>query len=512
MDARQRRTRMTLLAVPSSPPLTLPRWLPLAAVFVLAVVLRHVVVANSDVSWGLTMAEKWLDGQRLYVDVIEVNPPATVFLYVVPVAFGRLLGLPAEIMCDALVFAAIGLSLWLGNHILRRGGVIVRGEQWPLLTVVGAVLMIIPAQSFGEREHIALILFLPPLAVAAVRAKGDEPETCTAIVVGIAAAILTIIKPHFAAAIVFTAGAAAFWARSWRPLLALENWIAAVLLAAYGVVVVVAFPQFVSDVLPLLLDVYVPVKVPFAKLLVFFATPIWVAALLTIWWLKRGAMVKPPFGLLLAASAGFSVPYYVQQKAWAYHSYPMIALALIALVLAFLDRWHRAGADAAVGRPQRLASALVGAIIAGVSFFWMDFAVDYSALVGPIRALTPHPKILALSADLATGHPLTRQVEGTWVSRVSAQWITAGVHLRRMSETLDPAVDARLEADAARDRAMLTEDIALNRPDVILVQLTNRFDWLAWARSDPALAAQMALYHPYMTLDNVLVLRRADSS
>jgi hypothetical protein len=503
---------MTLLAVPSSPPLTLPRWLPLAAVFVLAVVVRHVVVANSDVSWGLTMAEKWLDGQRLYVDVVEVNPPATVFLYVVPAAFGRLLGLPAEITCDALVFAAIALSLWLGTYILRQGGVIVRDGQWPLVTTVGAVLTILPAQSFAEREHIGLILFLPLLAAAAVRAEGSAPGTSMTIVVGIAAGLLTIIKPHFAAAIVFTAGAAAFWARSWRPLLALENWIAALSLAAYGVVVAVAFPRFVSDVLPLLLDVYIPVKLPFATLIVFFATPIWVAALLTIWWLKRGAMLKPPFCLLLAASAGFSVPYYVQQKGWSYHSYPMIALALIALALAFVDRWHRARADAAAGRPQRLASLLVGAVIAGVSFFWMNVAVDCSALAGPIRALKPHPKILALSADLATGHPLTRQVEGIWVSRVSAQWITTGAYLRRMSETLDPALDARLEADTARDRAMLTEDIARNRPDVILVQLTDRFDWLAWARSDPALAAQTALYHPYMTLDNVLVLRRAESS
>lgn len=502
---------MTLVAIPSSPLVTMPRWLPLAGVFVVAIVLRHVVVANTDVSWGLTMAEKWLDGQRLYVDVIEVNPPATVFLYVVPVAFGRLLGLPAEIMCDAFVFAAIGLSLWLSNHILRRGGVILRDEQGPLLTIVATVLMIIPAQTFGEREHIGLILFLPPLAVAAVRAKGGVLGTGIVIIVGIAAGMLTIIKPHFAAAIVLTAGVAAFWARSWRPLLALENWIAAVLLAAYGVAVVLAFPQFVSDVLPLLLDAYIPVKAPFAKFIVFFATPIWVAALLTIWWLKRGAMIKPPFCLLLAASVGFSVPYYVQQKGWSYHSYPMIALALIALVLAFVDRWHRAGTDIAAGRRQRLASALVGAVVAGASFCWMDFAVDCSALAGPIRALKPHPRILALSADLAIGHPLTRQVEGTWVSRVSAQWITAGVSLRRMNETLDPAVDARLEADAARDRAMLTEDIALNRPDVILVQLLDRFDWLAWARSDPALAAHMALYRPYVTLDNVLVLRPAES-
>jgi hypothetical protein len=235
-----------------------------------------------------------------------------------------------------------------------------------------------------------------------------------------------------------------------------------------------------------------------------------VATLLLIALLKRGAMFKFPSGLLLAASAGFSISYYVQQKSWSYHSYPMLALALIALALAFFDRWHRAPSDSRADRPKRLASALAAALIAGATFCWMNFAVDCSALAAPIRAIKPHPKILAISSDLAVGHPLTRQVGGTWVGRVSALWITAGVMRRRMNETLDPQTNARLEAYAARDRAMLTQDIARQRPDVILVNRElESFDWLAWANSYPALAAQLKLYRPDRTIGGVLILRRA---
>ena len=82
--------------------------------------------------------------------------------------------------------------------------------------------------------------------------------------------------------------------------------------------------------------------------------------------------------------------------------------------------------------------------------------------------------------------------------------------LRRLNETLDPQTDARLEAYAARDRAMLTEDIARHQPDVILVDLMKAFDWLAWARSDPALAEQMRSYRDYQKVGDVLILRRAD--
>jgi hypothetical protein len=498
--------RMSLLALPVARRIALPRWLPPAAVLALALALRWVTVANTDVSWGLTMAEKWLDGARLYVDLIEVNPPATVYLYVAPVVLGRAVGLAPEIVATALVFVAVGLSLWLSIRILRKGGVIHADQQWPLATIVAAALVILPGQNLGEREHIALILFLPWLSVAAVRAGGAAPDLVTILIVGAAAGLVAIIKPHFAAAIVLTAATAAWSARAWRPLFASENWLAAALLASYAGFVALVYPEFFSDMMPLLTAVYIPVKASFAKVLIFFATPIWLATLGLIICLKGRAALRAPFSLLLAASAGFSVSFYVQQKVWSYHSYPMLALALIALAIAFIDRWHRAANHDV--RLARLATAVLGAVLAGTTYLWMNFAIDCSALAAPIRALKPHPRMLAITADIAFGHPLVRQVGGTWVSRVSAQWISAGVLLRRQNEKLDPATDARLETYVQRDRAWLAEDIARNRPDVIVVQPMTRFDWLSWARSDPALAAALAAYRPYATVDGVRILAR----
>ena len=96
------------------------RWLPLLAVFAAAIGLRLVLVANTDVSWLITLSEKVLDGQRLYVDLIEVNPPASVFLYLPLVALARVLALRPEVVVDAGVFFAIGVSLGLASHILRQ--------------------------------------------------------------------------------------------------------------------------------------------------------------------------------------------------------------------------------------------------------------------------------------------------------------------------------------------------------------------------------------------------------
>ncbi len=494
--------------------IAVPRWLPVVVVFALAACVHGVFGTHPDVSWCLTMAEKFLHGQRLYVDFIDPNPPATMFLYVVPAWLAGLTGVRGEFVVGVLVLFAAALSLWLAARILVKARLLADRDGWLLATIAAAALTVLPGAAFGEREHVGLIVFLPFLAASAGRAADRLLDLPMAIVAGISAGIAVVVKPHFAAAIIATAAASAVCARSWRPLFAIENWTAAAVATTYGAWVALAYPQFISDMLPLVVTVYVPVKTEFWRFVIAFATPLWLLALALIVWLKRRAVLEPPFCLLLAASFGFAISYYVQQKGWAYHSYPMLALAVMALAIAFIDRWHGGPASTAGStdnRWARLASAIIAALIAGFAFCWMSAIPDRSGLATAVGALKPHPKILAISEDLTIGHPLTRQVEGIWVSRVPSLWITAGVLLRQKYETLDAQTNARLNAYAARDRAMLMEDIARQRPDVIFVERSKSFDWMTWANSDPMLAQQLEHYREYGTVDDVLILRRRDS-
>ena len=62
------------------------------------------------------------------------------------------------------------------------------------------------------------------------------------------------------------------------------------------------------------------------------------------------------------------------------------------------------------------------------------------------------------------------------------------------------------------DRAMPTQNNARQRPEMILVWRSKSFDWMAWANSDPVLAQQLEHYREYGTVDDVLILRRGNSS
>jgi hypothetical protein len=189
----------------------------------------------------------------------------------------------------------------------------------------------------------------------------------------------------------------------------------------------------------------------------------------------------------------------------------MLALILIALCITVMQRQGPADAKLGVRRVglSALAPALAAAVLAVGGFIWLNLAPNLSALAAPIRRLATNPTILAITSDIAVGHPLVRQVNGRWVSRVCSLWITAGVEWRRHQEQLDPVTDARLEAYAARDLVMVVDDIARERPDIILIENISA-DWSSWARSRPTLAEQLSAYRDVAIVNNIRILQRND--
>ena len=66
------------------------RFAPVAALIALAIAQQLRFGAFGDVSWMLTICEKWLGGGAPYVDFVETNPPAAIALYLPPTLVGHL--------------------------------------------------------------------------------------------------------------------------------------------------------------------------------------------------------------------------------------------------------------------------------------------------------------------------------------------------------------------------------------------------------------------------------------
>jgi hypothetical protein len=474
-------------------------WVLLVLLFAAAIVQRHLLAANTDVSWLLTVAEQVLDGRRLYLDVIETNPPMAVLVYIPGIIIAGTLGLPAELVTDTLVFAGIFVSLAFAARILQNS-IVLRGVAgWSLALLAFAIVAILPAKIFGQREHIALLELLPWLALTAVRSARGKPAAWAVVVAGIGAGLALSFKPPFAIGVIAGLGALAIQQRSLRMFFHVENIIAGAVVALYSLLVILFYPAFFTEIAPLLRDVYVWVGASPLEILKTPALPIWAIAVFAALMARPRGRIDGALLLLLATSAGFVAVYIMQRKGWPYHSYPMIALAMLGLGFAVVTRtpFDRIRGSVGLGL---LAVLFVQSV---VWFNWaFDKAFDARPLWDVVARYGPHPKILAITAEPGIGHPMVRALQGTWVSRQQGLWVSFYTQAIRADGALTPDRAAILDADAARERARLIGDIRRTPPDVVLVDNFSG-NWSAWLTEHADVASELAGYRVVATINDI---------
>ena len=477
------------------------------ALFVTGAVMASLRHTDVDVAWLLTLGEKLLDGQRPYIDMFETNPPMSILLYLPAVISGRGLGVAPEIMVNILTPLAIAARLVLSGRALASC-IEDAVKLWKLAAAGAVALAVLPTGVFAEREHLGIIAILPFLAVVIARSQARPPGALVVALAGLGCGVAMAIKPHFA----LVAGGAllvsAWRLRSIRPLIALEVWAASLVVGLYALSIILLFPGFLTF-LPIIRDTYLAVRQPFAQLMIWPPPALWlifggVAGLIASRRPGAGTVVA----ILLAASAGGFASYLIQGKGWPYHTYPMLSLAVLALAASVI---LGEPAKAPLGGFLGTRTARIGAVAASLmlvvfataaSMRWFTLKGDYHALNGPVAAISPHPRLISITSDIAVGHPLTRELHGQWVGSSCAQWVSAGA-MTLEHRGVSAGLRARLEALMVDDRRRLTHDITMGRPDVILIS-TNR-DWVGWARADPALAAVLAAYHPVETVQGVAI-------
>jgi hypothetical protein len=503
-------------------------WIAAAGIVALAVAIQLRFGMMADVAWLIDCDERWLAGARPYVDFLELNPPASLWLYWPAVALARGLGLPSEAVVSVFGFAAVGAALALSALILRG----VRGAGPGLALAALAALLLLPGQTFCERDHLAAVFGVPFLALALARARGRAPGAPLSLAAGFAAGAMAAIKPPYALIPALLA-LYQFRRSGWRAVLrSPEYYAAAALGLAYVGLAARLFPAYVANELPFNAEVYVAVREPLLALIASPGAMTFLLIAATAAWAARGRLGEPEFAVPLIAAAGAGLAYVVQGKGWVYQATPAMIYAMLAAPVALREVAPRgypallAGALAA-GVAAPLGHTLGLAVVIGVAAgFGLDAARSgraptrtglapfaFVAAVGAAcglctveRATTPkleamlagfgpHLSLGTISEDEGLGFPLARRLRATWTMRSHS--LIVSDYVRRLSARR-PGEAARLAGFAERDRAHLVEDIARQRPDALLVGPTGTaLHAEIWA--DPRVQAVMADYRRVAT-------------
>ena len=503
---------MTIAAITAQrrPAPTFVGWAAAAASIILTGTVWHVrSYPNTDIAWLLTVGEQFLDGAVPYRDIIETNPPGSVLLYVPAVLIGRATGIEPQTVVMLLTALACTAALALCCAILRGARQVPEQASGPLLASVAAILVFLPAESFGQREHIILLATLPLLCVVTARQQGGPGVWLPSSLLSAAGAGLAIgIKPFYALGLV--GPAVLLWRRTgWRGLAgAWELWLSGIVAASLMAAQLAAFPFFTEDVLPLLSRVYLPMRQPLSLLVSLPGGTFGLATLLGAMLVRHRWPPERHEGLsdtAALAAVGFFTAYLVQGKGWPYQAYPGVATALIATTATLAG----AGARWAATRDRRSTSLViyggVAIVLSGGATIGFDTHLDIDreapGLVQAIENLGPNPKILSLASDIAIGHPLVRRVGGRWVGTLMSSWIDVYV------DRIDPRGGRAgpLGPDLAFEDRVMASDIRNRRPDAVLASAPG---WGEWIGGEPLVHDALADYRLTGAFGSVMLWTR----
>lgn len=462
-----------------------------------------------DTSWIISICERMLGGDRLYIDLIETNPPFTSWILMPVVATAVALGLPPETLVSAYCYAVCLVGLGFASLIARRAGFAENRMLWALLPAFLAVLLIFPGNAFSEREHLGVALLLPFLALVAWRANPAgmrTPSLPLVVFAGLCGSVLVLVKPYYALVLLAPALYAAWNRRSIWMLVTLEYWIVAAVCVSYLLTVLYFYPQFFNTVYPVVEDTYMRIHNIWPLLLKYGGC--YLAALYTLRFLRPGLSLSPLVAVFAVASLAATVPLVYQGKGWPYHAFPALSLIVAALLL----RAAQIGASTSGMTMDRARKVLLLLVILANAVPFLPTQKPDAAFVNAIRAQVQRPSVALIGSDIAVGHPLTRMIEGKWISAYCSDWLGSfAVYLSKIAEQSgDPVAAAHYSAIADTYVSAKRVEFENAKPTLVLVERDDPV-WTGWLLDHPEFSRLMSNYRQIAKDANVLVFARKDA-
>lgn len=444
---------------------------------------------KDDVAWLLHVAADWIDGHRLYVSLIELNPPPIIWLSALPVLLGRFLDLPAlQVMPVFIGLLMLGSAWWTAGLVVRRG---LFAGRAAVFAAIAILLLFVPAGEFGQREQIIIAAALPYLALRlrplrSVRVPVFEAAACGALV-----ALCCALKPWYAPAFLLVEAVMVMRGAGLQRAAILGAVAAA---AVIGVTACLAHPEYFAVIVPMAMALYVsPLELsrllPAGALLLLAGQ----VAAACLWWLRRPARDDGDAILVLLLFAfGATLAYFEQGKGWFYHRIPATVATIGALLL-----WS------AMSRPLVRHWAQVAAIVLLVAFAGQagkrflpriamatDLSTGIEEQLSELLQREGARNYLAFSDKLALGFPVVDMAGAAWASRFPSMWAVQGELL------------IEVEAGGAAQRPVqarrwVIEDFLGACPDIVVVDRSEDEDFpAALGALDPDFARAWAGYAP----------------
>ncbi|WP_265529246.1 hypothetical protein [Sphingomicrobium marinum] len=425
---------------------------------------------SHDNSWYLIATRRFMEGATLYVDIIELNPPLAFYLTVPGLFIADFAGLPDKVGYVAYVCILATISNLWAISIVRRSAVEPL-RKTVLFAAAPIVTLLLPISEFGQREHLLIIVTLPYFYRSAL-CQTAPSSLVERIAIGVFATLGFALKPYFYAAALTVTLARTWQDRSLRPLISVTNIVIAAMTIAYLAFVFVMHREYVDEIVPLATAVYHSYGFPIWKRLAqpaFLAVPV-----LLLFIVGKRRQTDQTNWLFIAAAAGFVLSYFLQFKGWNYQILPSAAYLFISVAML-------SACNAKALRERLVLAVAVMVAVLGT--------LGQQIIRGPYRSTTlasfePFVErrgmsILVISSNLSASFPFVNEVEGTWSSRLPAQWIVPGAIAAKAASncSYDRLECSRYDALLAKARTIMIEDFVQFEPQIVFIDERKSKDY-----------------------------------
>ena len=302
-------------------------------VLLIGAIVRLQTVLNPDVSWFLVAAGRMLDGGGYARDFFEINMPLAIAAYVPPQLLSRLSGWSIAHAMAAWTTLLAAQCAWLCLRLAPVGHGVQRALHafWLLF-----VLIFLPLKDFGQREHLATMLFLPFLfQLKHVAGVGIWLRSYVAAL----AACGFFMKPHFAPLAVLLLGGVAWRDKSFVVFRSAEALVMLLAALANAALVLLRYPDWFTCA-QWAQDTYMEYRSTHWQW-VLLTPEMALFAVVYVMCLVRARMDRgytaAVWPLLLTASYSL-LAYLMQYKGWSYQLQLALLTASVALGLSMFAR------------------------------------------------------------------------------------------------------------------------------------------------------------------------------
>jgi hypothetical protein len=308
-------------------------WIPVTVLCLIAYWIQINTYLYKDTTILSHLAGLMLQGQTYGHYIYEINPPLILYLQIPPIIITKLTGikiiycLPAYFIC--LILGCLACAHYLFKKLFKQNTHLIYLMSYTL----ACVLLFQSESSFGQREHLLIILTMPYLLLAACRLENRPVKKILAVLIGVMAGIGFSIKPFFVLTLFFIELLFVYRQKNIFGWLRIESIIASLIVLFYGLVIVIFYRPYWQIVLPLLRPYLNGIVKPWDIILTYgyflFCFTATVMSLFTKK-IEPNSTVKRIFSLALI---GYLISFLIPRVAWYYHILPALSITYLYFVL-----------------------------------------------------------------------------------------------------------------------------------------------------------------------------------